>query len=57
MGAKLAEGDFSKSPYKANNYNRQAKRNKFQSTQYINDNIRNNEYRKSGESNEFKEET
>ena len=57
MGAKLAEGDFSKSPYKSNNYNRPNRKNKFQSTEYINNAIRNNEIRKSGENNEPKEKS
>ena len=33
MGAKMAEGDFSKSPYKSNNHN--VRKNNFQNTEYV----------------------
>ncbi len=53
IGAKMAEGDFSKSPYKSNNKN--ARKNNFQNTEYIN-NIatQNNALEKLGDENEFK---
>lgn len=53
IGAKMAEGDFSKSPYKSNNQN--ARKNNFQNTEYIN-NIatQNNALEKLGDENEFK---
>ena len=52
MGAKMAEGDFSKSPYKANNHNN--RKNSFQNTEYINNIANNNSMQKLGDENEFK---
>lgn len=53
IGAKMAEGDFSKSPYKSNNKN--VRKSNFQNTEYIN-NIatQNNALEKLGDENEFK---
>ena len=53
MGAKLAEGDFSKSTY---SYNQKThnRRNKFQSTEYVNNMAKTNEIKKSGDGNEYK---
>ena len=53
MGAKLAEGDFSKSTY---SYNQKThnRRNKFQSTEYVNNMAKANEIKKSGDGNEYK---
>jgi len=53
IGAKMAEGDFSKSPYKSNNKN--VRKNNFQNTEHIN-NIatQNNALEKLGDENEFK---
>ena len=48
IGARMAEGDFDKSPYKINQKNR---KNKFQSTEYIN---KVNEIKKLGDENEPK---
>ena len=52
MGAKMAEGDFSKSPYKNNNHN--VRKNNFQNTEYINKVANNNEIKKLGDDNENK---
>lgn len=52
MGAKMAEGDFSKSPYKNNNHN--VKKNNFQNTEYINKVVNNNDIKKLGDDNEHK---
>ena len=52
MGAKMAEGDFSKSSYKANNQNN--RKNNFQNTEYINNVANNNAIQKLGDENEFK---
>lgn len=51
MGAKLAEGDFSKSSYKSNKTN---KVNKFKTTEYINNTAKSNEMKKLGDMNEPK---
>ena len=52
LGAKMVEGDFSKSSYKSNNQN--VRKNNFQNTEYIN-NIatQNNAMQKLGDDNEF----
>lgn len=52
IGAKMAEGDFSKSPYKSNNQT--VRKNNFQNTEYSN-NIatQNNALEKLGDENEF----
>lgn len=50
MGAKMAEGDFSKSPYKNNN----TRKNNFQNTEYINKVANSNEIKKLGDESEFK---
>jgi hypothetical protein len=55
MGAKLAEGDFSKSSYKSNNYNVNTRRNNFQNTEYMNKLASNNDAKKLGDANEPKE--
>lgn len=56
VGAKMAEGDFSKSPYKVNNQNN--RKNNFQNTEYINNIVNNNNVmQKLGDENEFKEKT
>ena len=52
MGAKMAEGDFSKSPYKNNNHN--VRKNNFQNTEYINKVANNNDIKKLGDDNEHK---
>lgn len=52
MGAKMAEGDFSKSPYKNNNHN--VRKNNFQNTEYINKVANNNDIKKLGDYNEHK---
>ena len=52
MGAKMAEGDFSKSPYKNNNHN--VRKNNFQNTEYINKVVNNNDIKKLGDDNEHK---
>ena len=52
MGAKMAEGDFSKSPYKANNQS--TRKNHFQNTEYISNVVTNNAMQKLGDENEFK---
>ena len=52
MGAKMAEGDFSKSPYKNNNHN--VRKNNFQNTEYINKVANNNDIKKLGDENESK---
>ena len=52
IGAKMAEGDFSKSPYKSNNQN--VRKNNFQNTEYINNMaIQNNTLEKIGDENEL----
>ena len=51
LGAKLAEGDFSKSSYKSRPIN---KVNNFKQTEYINNVAKNNEIKKLGDSNEPK---
>ena len=51
MGAKLAEGDFSKSSYKSRPIN---KVNNFKQTEYINNVAKNNEIKKLGDNNEPK---
>ena len=53
MGAKLAEGDFSKSTY-SYNQKKHNRRNKFQSTEYVNNMTKANEIKKSGDGNEYK---
>lgn len=52
MGAKMAEGDFSKSPYKSNNHN--VRKNNFQNAEYINKVANNNDIKKLGDENESK---
>lgn len=52
MGAKMAEGDFSKSLYKNNNHN--VRKNNFQNTEYINKVANNNDIKKLGDDNEHK---
>ena len=52
MGAKMAEGDFSKSSYKSNNHN--VRKNNFQNTEYINKVANNNDIKKLGDENESK---
>ena len=52
MGSKMAEGDFSKSPYKNNNHN--VRKNNFQNTEYINKVANNNDIKKLGDDNEHK---
>lgn len=53
MGAKMAEGDFTKSPYKANN--KSFRKNNFQNTEYINNvTSKANDMQKLGDENEFK---
>lgn len=52
IGAKMAEGDFSKSPYKANNQNN--RKSSFQNTEYINNVANINSIHKLGDENEFK---
>lgn len=53
IGAKMAEGDFSKSPYKANHQSN--RKNNFQNTEYINNVANNNNaMQKLGDENEFK---
>lgn len=52
MGAKMAEGDFSKSPYKRNNVN--ARKSNFQNIEYMNKSANNSEMKKLGDENEPK---
>lgn len=52
MGAKMAEGDFSKSSYKSNN---NIRKNSFQNTEYIEKVSTNNEIQKLGDENGLKE--
>ena len=52
IGARMAEGDFSKNTYKSNNNYR---KNNFQNTEYINNLANNNTMQKLGDENEFKE--
>lgn len=53
IGAKMAEGDFSKSSYKANNQSN--RKNNFQNTEYINNVTNNNNaMQKLGDENELK---
>lgn len=52
MGAKMAEGDFSKSNYKSNN---NIRKNSFQNTEYIEKVSNNNEIQKLGDENGPKE--
>ena len=55
MGAKMAEGDFSKSPYKSNNRsNVNVRKANFQNTEYMNKIANNNEIKKLGDENEPK---
>ena len=52
IGAKMAEGDFSKSPYKSNNQN--TRKNNFQNIEYINNVVNNNQIENLGDENELK---
>ena len=55
MGAKMAEGDFSKPHYKSNNRNNvNARKSNFQNTEYMNKIANNNEMKKLGDENEPK---
>ena len=55
MGARMAEGNFSKSPYKSNNRsNVNVKKTNFQNTEYMNKIANNNEIKKLGDENEPK---
>ena len=53
IGAKMAEGDFSKSPYKANTQTK--RKNNFQNTEYINNIANSNSMQKLGDENGLKE--
>lgn len=55
IGAKMAEGDFSKSPYKANTQTK--RKNNFQNTEYINNVANNNSVQKLGDENGLKEQS
>ena len=55
IGAKMAEGDFSKSPYKANTHTK--RKNNFQNTEYINNIANNNSMQKLGDENGLKEQS
>lgn len=51
MGAKMAEGNFTKSPYKTSNKNVHIRKSNFQNTEYINKIASNNEAKKLGDEN------
>ena len=55
IGAKMAEGDFNKTPYSPYRNNHNNKKSKFQSTEYLNNIAMNKEIPKVGDDNEPKE--